>query len=497
MAPWLVEYILEKLTPNPNKNNNNNSNNTSVVTNAAPIPRLVQIMSRGGDWWTNPVESNRKSAWVILSDGHHNIKSIMTPAALKHILEEQPVLPRTKVSSTSTSTSTTTASFYPFYNYSRGSCALIRDYSAKIHNQNNNNGTTTTTTTSIVLEIGSIEAKPGFHLPTDGMGNRSNSTNNNHHHHHRIQQSIEDDINVRYALQAWNERTEAEQEPIPQQQQQQQQQQQHIRRQQQQRVDRISMEGGQGGNRGTSNTYIRPTKRQRTVPLGNVMTTVMNNPHAYEAILQLAEVMDREEAQQQEDDDHGGGNFDESQDTNTTTPTAATGRTPSKGRGNNNINDSSPPLMETQPQYPNESNYNQRQRQHQQHGWNNPSTPESQSQSRMYIQNVLFSPEEEQDWVDTTGPQTTSLATRRSNMDDTKKTTWDLVKEQLCNPAVAAKNKMIYFHHDDANNKAHGERTMNRVSATPAVTSAAYFRRYGLARWMQHNVKRRTLTPQT
>jgi hypothetical protein len=213
------------------------------------------------------------------------------------------------------------------------------------------------------------------------------------------------------------------------------------------------------------------------------MATVANNPQAYEEILRLAAEQESQASQQ----DNSGGNYEESQDTT---------RTSSQGGDD----PESQPLFDTQPEYDpqtqpeyylqdpygNNNNNNQ--------GPGSSSTPESQS--RMYIQNVLLTQdnEDEAEQVQTSGMQRpNTLLDRLSNeRQHTKRSTWDLVKDQLNDP----KCKTIVFHfsgEDDNEVPA-----LHPLTATPAVTSGAYLCRYGLARWMQHNVKRsKPMTPQS
>lgn len=441
MAPWLNDFVLQKLAP-PSATTPNNDGQLSAASSSlnrnrpSPvIPRLIQIMARGGDWWTNPLDRNNKEAWVILSDSKWSIKATLTPAAMQRILEEEE--PRHSASTAS----------YRFFNYSRGRCALIRDYTVRIHKQQPWNGTTTT---AIVLSVGSMEAKPGFHLPSDGT-NRNNGLP-------QIQQAVEDDINVRYAMQAWNERNEEAQ-----QQQQQQRQQGNSRRE--------SRGGGREGNHGMN--AGSPHKRQRTVPLGDVMTTVVGNPDAYETILRLAEEQENQESLDDENDN--GGAFEESQDTT---------KTSSQGSGN----PESQPLLETQPSYPQDSPNNSPQQEQ------GPPTPDSQS--RMYIQNVLLSEEDEEEAegvAEAEPPRTPNRflpLTGHTNVNasarDIGKSTWERVKQQLSNPNC----QFIVFQSED-----NEEEMPLRPLATPAVTSGAYLCRYGLARWMQHNIKRQSSTP--
>jgi hypothetical protein len=405
MAPWLTDFVLAKLESSSQQQEIDSPT-------SSPPPQLIQILERGGDWWTNPINSN-KEAWVTLSDGTHYVKSILTPSAMQHILEEQPIVRNNN----------TNNSVYRFYTYSRGSCALIRDYKLKIQK------TDVTGTTSILLSVGSIEAKPGFHLPIDGQHNDS------------VQQAVDDDINVRYAIQTWNENQEA--------------------RNQQQQVEEDEESENEIAN---TNAACPPNKRRRTVPLGDVFAAVMNNPKTYNEILRLTEEQERIEFQNAENTEI---------DLESQQISGAFSQDPA-----------TQPLLETQPppQYPHHSSNNQ---------GKDAATPDSQSSMR--IQNVLMSEESEQEDDDSTVEQTPKPGERNSqhvrphvydsplNNEQRVITTWDFVKEQLNDPNC----KIIVFqaHHNNDTTVSH------RSSGTPATNSGDYLCKYGLARWLHHNLE--------
>jgi hypothetical protein len=409
MAPWLTDFVLAELQSSSRRQE---IQNPCSLFASSPPPQLVQILVRGGDWWTDPIDRN-KDAWVILSDGKYCVKSVLTPSAKQHVLEEQ-------------STTRNNNSLYRFYNYSRGSCALIRDYILKIQKS------VVTGTTSILLSVGSMESKPGFHLPAaDGQRNR-------------VQQSLEDDINIRYAIQAWNENQEAQN--------------QHGQQQQQPRGEE-GEENGRNSSRIAPGNIVRVgNKRRRTVPLGDVMADVVKNPKAYEEILRLAKEEERKESDQGNDVYHG-----ESQDSG----------------GGSDVDPATQPLLETQP--PNQDLHDSISDQGQ-----DPATPDSQS--RMYIQNVLMS-QEEDDTTDVLTPKPRKSNSQHIRPPDSPlnnkqraTTTWDFVKEQLGDP----KCNVIVFHTLNMT-----EKTVRRSMGSPAPNSGPYLCQYGLARWLHHNLKRK------
>jgi TusA-related sulfurtransferase len=414
MAPWLTDFVLAKLEiSSPRRRQEIHNNPCSLLSTSSPPPQLVLILARGGDWWTNPIENSNEDAWVMVSDGKHCVKSVLTPAAMQHILDEQPTMRHNNNSA------------YRFYNYSRGSCALIRDYALKIQKSD------VTGTTSILLSVGSMEAKPGFHLPTDS-------------HQNVVHQAVEDDIDVRYAIQAWNENQalESSEQQIPQQQ----------------------GDAGKGSGRNETGNATHSNKRMRTVPLGDVMSAILNDPQAYEEILSLAEKQERKECQPDDDVEYY---HPASQDTVASDVEPATQL-----------------LLDTQPpaQYLHDSSINPAK---------NPATPDSLS--RMYIQNVLMTQDVEEKESDddctvelTPRPGRSTIQSTRSsnnllrNSELGAKTTWELVKEQLKDPNC----KIIVFHTRNID-----EGTIPHIRASPPTNSGAYLCQHGLHRWLQHNLE--------
>jgi hypothetical protein len=443
MAPWLTEYALHHLQPPMDGGHGGVASPSvaaSISSSSGSSPRLIQIVGRGGDWWTNAVEGNMRNCWLLVSDGDYCIRAVLTKEAMQEILRQ--------TSFVGTTTSAAAAAATPqFYNFTRGNCALIRNYDLKIVPGNG------TTCTSLHLVVGSIEAKPGFQLVV-GQQHWRRRRYNNHHH---VVEPVQENIHVRFAVRAWNA-------------------------QQQERERRHQETTAMGAAVANGNGERRPSKRPRTTPLGDVVATMERHPNAYQEMLALAE----QDLPEQREEENGNDSEGEEERPQTQDPYQP---------------DTQPPSQIYDPQ--------QDERQQ--------GTPES-SNSRMYIQNVLLSEDEHpqsqesarspqpqsQESVQTPSgqsqessartpqprqhqPQESARTASQQSQESVQApptlqknyaSTWDFVKEQLAD----VRNRVIICQRNG--------RTKYNPLFSPPPTTGDYLKRHGVARWLQHNVKK-------
>ena len=169
-SSWLKEYILEGLGCKIRKTSLRDDETTPALLateeTAADQARLVQILDRGqgddcienstrgpprNDWWNvnqwekSPNLSNHTDAWLLVSDGSHSAKVFLSVEALKEIFD---------------------------YNnknnnednlFGRGCCVLLKKYFIDCHvGRNENDHNSQRNTYSIQLKVLSLEPKPSF-----------------------------------------------------------------------------------------------------------------------------------------------------------------------------------------------------------------------------------------------------------------------------------------------------------------------------------------------
>jgi hypothetical protein len=490
---WISEFVLEELNK---KNNKSVATTTTAATAAAASssttttssrpPRLIQILGRGGDYWTSPtvqswiVDPIRRRnvttdllAWLLVSDGEHTIKVMLTTDAMKLVLENEK--------------DSTANERYRFLNYGRGRCALVRDYTVDVVSMNDNEK-------SLQLRCNNIEAKPGFQLMLGGSGCIRRTTTRNASRPSTVK-PIEEDLDVRYALQHLQEQQQGEEE------------------------DGNTAAAPAAAEEAAVVDFVfdgsAPQRPPGPVLIGDVMTKVMNKPNIYNQILQLAlHDSDSDEQQQVVKEEEQVQNKTAEKDSESSSDDYSTAQESEDGIEQSNMDTPSKLYIQNVLMTQEEEEEEEKDDEDEEDDEETPT--QSQSQFQLETQPTLLTQPQSQQ-RDSTPLQSNKMNTsnRRETRYDaaaaaaaaatSSTSVWESVKAQLANNN---NNKMIYFdkeYHGGGGGGGGGATPSQRkrrlhhhnTPGTPAPSSAAYFRKHGLARWLSHNTIKTTTTTST
>ena len=179
---WLKDYVLSELS----KATTAAAGTATRSSTSSPRPRLVQILSRGGSFWTDPhttVDSitvsssnDRKiaienpAAWLIVTDGRYSVQANLSRSSIQKIWSSEKGFVRPQ------------SLLFP---YSRGQCGVLHKYKLAVQQHDDDNGRK-----SIVLHVEEWEAKPGMN---DWCASTSASS--------PLIQPMEECVDVRHVLQ--------------------------------------------------------------------------------------------------------------------------------------------------------------------------------------------------------------------------------------------------------------------------------------------------------
>jgi hypothetical protein len=159
---------------------------------STPTPRLVQILSRGGSFWTS--QKIEDEAWLVVSDGQHSVQAhLLRPCRQSiwhHVSNPCPV---------------DTHNPYVFLDYGRGSCGLLQDYQLIVQKGGEATDNTTTACTSIsttlTLQVNAYKCMPGMKDLLFGGRGTHNTTNTATPNSMMMIQPIQENVETRHALQ--------------------------------------------------------------------------------------------------------------------------------------------------------------------------------------------------------------------------------------------------------------------------------------------------------